>query len=42
MTCESCGKKVTKWLSYRPDDKLCICWDCGVERQERIMKGEKG
>lgn len=41
MTCEICRKKVTKWLSYRPDDKLCICWDCGVERQERIMRGEK-
>ena len=40
MTCESCRKQVTKWLSYRPDDKLCVCWDCGVERQERIMKGE--
>jgi hypothetical protein len=40
MTCETCQKKVTKWLSYRPDDNTCICWDCGTERLERIMRGE--
>jgi hypothetical protein len=41
MTCEICQTKVTKWLSYRPDDNVCICWDCGTERLERIMRGEK-
>lgn len=41
MTCEICQQKVTKWLSYKPEAKTCVCWDCGVQRQERMMRGEK-
>jgi hypothetical protein len=42
MTCEICQQKVTKWLSYRPEAKTCVCWNCGMERQKRIMQGERG
>lgn len=42
MICEVCQQQVTKWLSYKPDTKTCICWDCGIKRQERMMRGEPG
>jgi hypothetical protein len=41
MTCEICQLEVTKWLSYKPDDKTCICEPCGMKRLDRIMRGEK-
>ena len=41
MMCEVCQQPKTKWLSYKPVAKTCICWDCGLEWQERIMRGEK-
>jgi len=42
MMCEICQKPTTKWLSYKPEAKTCICWDCGIERQNRMMRGSKG
>lgn len=39
MRCEACGRMVTKWLSYRPDDKTCVCWDCGIARQQALIDG---
>jgi hypothetical protein len=41
MTCELCRQKVTKWLSYKPDEGTCLCWDCGLAKMDRIMKGQK-